>query len=115
MSGSSVADSRNLIIDGCRMAEERNMKDILFNDVDGSFDPAQASTGGALISNMGSGVFDSGCNDVGNCMAYCPGMCLRTMYFRVEQFGTEGWTLTVCIIFTSCMFDTIIFVCQLTP
>ena len=91
VAGSSIVDARNLIVDGCRAADERGVKDLVYTDVDGSL--SGQSAGGALVSNFPhvTDILGGACSDMGNCMAYCRGMCLRTMSFKVEQFGTENW------------------------
>lgn len=83
---------------GCRAGQEVGVKDIVITDLDGSFDPSGSSTGGALVSDephmtdiLGNGT----CTTVGSCMAYCPGACLRSLTYSVEQFGTENWKLNI--------------------
>jgi hypothetical protein len=97
VANSTVIDDRGLIMDGCRAANERGVEDLVFTDVDGSFDLTGQASGGALVSNFThmTDIFGGSCVNTGNCMAYCPGVCLRTMSFKVEQFGTENWKLQV--------------------
>lgn len=99
----SIVDSRGTIIDGCRFASELGVSDIVINDLDGGLDLSGASARGALVSNFPhvTDIFGSdACSSIGNCMAYCPGLCLRTFTLRVEQFGTENWKLKVSCLFT---------------
>lgn len=95
----TVNDSRGLIMDGCRVASDVGVTDLVFTDLDGSFKPdGSDATGGSLVSDYSHviDIFEDGaCSSVGNCLAYCPGLCLRTLSYKVEQFGTENWKLRV--------------------
>ena len=91
-------------MDGCRVASDVGVTDLVFTDLDGSFKPAGSdATGGSLVSDYShvTDIFENGtCSSVGNCLAYCPGLCLRTLSYKVEQFGTENWTLRVSYVYS---------------
>jgi len=95
----NIVDVRgpSMIMNGCLAANDPGVKDIVITDMDGSFDPARVATVGALVSNYPhvTDILGNTCVDIGNCMAYCPGVCLRSIFFKVEQFGTENWKLKV--------------------
>lgn len=93
-----MVDSRNIMVDGCRMASEIGVKDLVFTDIDGSLDPSGIATKGALVSDYPH-VTDilggAACTSLDHCTAYCKDVCLRTFSYKVEQFGTENWKLRV--------------------
>ena len=95
----TITDSRSLILDGCRAASSYGVNDIVITDIDGSLDPTGTSTGpSAFVSNFPhmTALFGDRCAAyANNCMAYCSDLCLRTVSFGVEQFGTENWKLKV--------------------
>ena len=93
-----IFDSRGVIMDGCQVADELGVKDIVITSVDGSLDPTGNATSGSLIHDydhvkqiLGVGA----CSPLGKCLAFCPNTCLRTFSYKVEQFGTENWKLRV--------------------
>ena len=93
-----IVDSRGIIMDGCQVADELGVKDIVITSIDGSLDPTGNATSGSLIHDydhvkqiLGVGA----CSSLGKCLAFCPNTCLRTFSFKVEQFGTENWKLRV--------------------
>lgn len=93
-----IIDSRGVIMDGCQVADELGVKDIVITSVDGSLDPTGNATRGSLIHDydhvkqiLGVGA----CSPLGKCLAFCPNTCLRTFSYKVEQFGTETWKLRV--------------------
>lgn len=93
-----IVDSRGIIMDGCQVAVEFGVKDIVITSVDGSLDPTGNATSGSLVHDydhvkkiLGVGA----CTSLGGCLAFCPNACLRTFSFKVEQFGTENWKLRV--------------------
>jgi len=90
----TVEDSRGTIIDGCR-ASSYGYPDIVITDLDGSLDPDKSAASGALVSDYPymTGLFN--CKSIGNCMAYCPGVCLGMFTFFTERFGTENYKLRV--------------------
>ena len=89
----NIDDSRGVIMDGCAITT----KDIVINIVDGNLDQSGDTSSGAFVSNepQVTDIFGDSCVDVGNCMAFCPDSCLRSLYLKVEQFGTENWELKV--------------------
>ena len=97
----TVLDSRGLFIDACTASLKYGVDDIVLHDLDGSL---VASISGTSPDNETSGVFVSntdsmkfsGCIEyASNCLSYCPDICLRTVTYAVEQFGTEGFNLLV--------------------
>lgn len=94
----NIVDSRGTYMDACRATSERGVSDLVINDLNGSLDPTGAASSGALVHDNDhvKKIFGtSGCESIGNCLAYCPGVCLRAFSLRVEQFGTENWKLLV--------------------
>ena len=97
----SISDSRGLFIDGCGAASKYGVDDIVITDLDGSFISSLGSTTsdnetfGVLVSNNARMMFGECFDYPSNCMAYCPGTCLRTVTFAVEQYGTENIKLEV--------------------
>jgi hypothetical protein len=95
-----IVDSRGIIMDGCQVADELGVKDIVITSIDGSLDPTGNATSGSLIHDYDhvKGILGVGaCSSLGKCLAFCPNACLRTVSFKVEQFGTENWKLRVSI------------------
>eukprot|EP00804_Cyclotella_cryptica_P014145 CCRYP_005584-RA/>CCRYP_005584-RA protein AED:0.03 eAED:0.03 QI:259/1/1/1/0.94/0.9/20/117/3951 len=97
----TVSDSRGLFIDACTASSKYGVDDIVINDLDGSLvasiagNSAENETSGVFVSNSVSMKF-SGCSEyLTNCLAYCPDLCLRTVTYAVEQFGTEGLNLVI--------------------
>ena len=97
----NIIDSRGNKFDGC-MASNMGVKNLVITDMDGSLDPSGTSgTGGSLVSDYPcvTGLTGVECTSVlSMCMAYCPGACLRAFSYKVEQFGTENWTLEVRVL-----------------
>ena len=94
----NIVDSRNTKVNLCRIQDEVGVKTALITDMDGSLDPSGQHTGGSLVSNFEHMTTLTGVTcDVheDQCMAYCPNVCLRTVMYKVEQFGTGNWTLRV--------------------
>ena len=98
----NVDDDRGMIMDGCRPSDI-GVSDIVINDADGSMDPARTATKGALVQGYDhiTGILPN-CNSIGHCMAYCSGVCLRTMKFKIEQHGTADWKLRVSFVPSCC-------------
>lgn len=95
--GVTITDSRGITADACR-ARDRGVNDVVFNDLDGSFDPTGTSTHGVLVSDQDfmTNILGTDCTrDLGGCTAYCPDVCVRTFSYKVEQFGTENWKLKI--------------------
>lgn len=87
-------------MDGCKASSVYGIDDIVITDVDGSLNPSGDSEGtpGAFVSSFPhmTEIFGDTCVEFeGNCMSYCPNVCLRTVTFGVEQFGTENVRLVV--------------------
>jgi len=95
----NIVDEREprMFMDGCLAVAKSGATDIVITDVDGSLDPNGAASVGALVSSSShvTDIFGDLCVDLGKCMAYCPGVCLRGLYLKVEQFGTENWMLKI--------------------
>jgi hypothetical protein len=87
-------DSRGLYVDACTAVSKYGVDDIVITDMDGSFVEGGY---GVLVSNNDRMKFggDNCFEYPSNCMAYCPGTCLRTVTYAVEQFGTENLQLLV--------------------
>jgi len=97
----TVSDSRGLFIDACTASERYGVDDIVMHDLDGSLVASVAGTSpdnettGVFVSNTDSMMF-SGCIEyASNCLSYCPDICLRTVTYAVEQFGTAGFNLLI--------------------
>jgi hypothetical protein len=98
MENVTFVDSRGLLIDGCKASSSYGVDDIVITDIDGSFiksiDTSLENETGTLISNNLQ-TFGDCIEYSDNCMSYCPGVCLRTVKYEVEQFGTENYKLEV--------------------
>eukprot|EP00804_Cyclotella_cryptica_P009369 CCRYP_018076-RB/>CCRYP_018076-RB protein AED:0.03 eAED:0.03 QI:374/1/1/1/0.94/0.9/20/617/4181 len=101
MQNVTVSHSGGLFMDACTASSKYGIDDIVINDLDGAL---IASIEGTSLEDAISGVFVSNTNFMkfsdcieyaSNCLAYCPGLCLRTVTYAVEQFGTEGLKLLV--------------------
>ena len=92
----TVEDSRDIILDGCR-ADGYGYPDIVITDIDGSLDPDQDASSGALISDQPymKDLLGDSCKSTGGCMAYCTGVCLGMFTYFTERFGTENYKLRV--------------------
>ena len=103
-SGVTVDDGRGMIINGCD-ADTKGFPDVVINDIDGSLDPDNAASSGALVSDKPymTGLFD--CKSVEGCMSYCTGVCLRMFSIFTERFGTENYKLRVTDTATGLVVD----------
>lgn len=95
-----IVDSRGAVIDACKAETQIGVKDIVITDVDGSLDPTGQASFGSLVQDhpFVHGIFGDACSSTGNCMAYCPELCLRTFTYKVEQFRTHSWVLRVSVL-----------------
>ena len=97
----TISDSRGLFMDGCKASSSYGVDDVVITDQDGyllaSLDGASFSeaTAGVFVSNKDYMKFDDCIEYPDNCLAYCPGRCLRTVTYLVEQYGTENVKLKV--------------------
>jgi hypothetical protein len=116
MENVTISDSRGLFIDGCKASSSYGVDDVVLTDRDGYF---AASLDGALFEEASAGVFVSstaamlfdGCIDYSaNCMSYCPGICLRTVTYSIEQYGTEN----VMLVVTGASFFTCLYISNFT-
>eukprot|EP00591_Stephanopyxis_turris_P012014 CAMPEP_0195517630 /NCGR_PEP_ID=MMETSP0794_2-20130614/11096_1 /TAXON_ID=515487 /ORGANISM="Stephanopyxis turris, Strain CCMP 815" /LENGTH=1723 /DNA_ID=CAMNT_0040646463 /DNA_START=75 /DNA_END=5246 /DNA_ORIENTATION=+ len=84
-----------------RTAEIRDVTDVVITDLDSSTNPdilSKFSGSSSIVSNKSymTGLFPERCTNYGgNYFSYCEDTCLRTVYFFVESYGTELWTLIV--------------------
>ncbi len=92
----TVDDGRDIILDGCR-ASSYGYPDVVITDIDGSLDPDESASSGALVSDQPymTGFFGDSCKSTAGCMAYCAGVCLGMVTFFTERFGTENYKLRV--------------------
>ena len=97
----TVSDSRGLFVDGCKASSSYGVDDIVITDQDGYLAASLDGTSfleaipGAFVSNRDYMKFDDCIEYPDNCLAFCPGRCLRTLTYSVEQYGTENWKLKV--------------------
>ena len=94
----AFSDSRGLIIDGCKALSNHGVDDIIIADIDGSFvssiDASANNETGVLMSNIMQ-TFSECIDYPDTCMQYCPGVCLQTISYKVEQYETEEVKLKV--------------------
>jgi len=80
--------------------QNNDVTDVVIFDLDGSFNPdssSQFSGTSSIVSNESymTGFLPGKCTGYSTEFSYCVDACLRTVYFLVESFGTENWTLHV--------------------
>ena len=97
----TISDSRGLFIDACTALSRYGVDDIVINDLDGALassimgTSSTSQTSGVFVSNTDFMKFSDCITYASNCVAYCPNLCLRTVTYAVEQFGTDGVKLLV--------------------
>lgn len=97
----TIFDSRGLFIDACTALLKYGVDDIVINDLDGALASSMtgtsstSQTSGVFVSNTDFMKFGDCIGYASNCLAYCPDLCLRTVTYTVEQFGTDGFKLIV--------------------
>lgn len=88
-------------MNGCKALSSYGVDDIVISDKDGylvaSLNGAsqEEASGGVWVTNSDHMKFDGCIEYPDNCMAFCPDICLRTVKYSVEQYGTEDLKLLV--------------------
>jgi hypothetical protein len=101
MKNVTISDNRGIFIDGCTASSTYGVDDLVIADLNGhlaaSIDGASLdeATPGVFVSNTPHMIFEDCIEYPSNCLAFCPNICLRTVAYSVEQYGSENLRLLV--------------------